>query len=48
MGCFNGKLPCKDDKHDIFINPGEGGVAGGAGGGAGGSAGAGDEDIETK
>ena len=49
VGCFHGKLPCKDSRHDIFISPGESGGdgAGGGGGGDGGGAG-GDEPVATK
>ena len=49
MGCFHGKLPCKDDDHDIFITPGAGGEDGAGGGGDGeGGEGGGGEDVEAK
>jgi len=49
VGCFHGKLPCKDDTHDIFITPGEGSEEGAGGGGNGeGGEGGGGEEVETK
>ena len=49
VGCFHGKLPCKDNKHDIFIQSGEGAAgADGEGGEGGDGAGDGDEPVATK